>query len=352
MLRFSLLGLTALIFALVWVFFGMKRLKEPEQIKPPVRTVIPERGDMEQILKISGHAESEFIVHVIPKVSGNIISLEADVGDAVKAGQVIALIDEAPNALQLQQAKAAFNAQKSTWERIESLFKAGSTTRQNYDEAKARYESAKSQYELALLQFNYTKVESPIDGVILLKHENVGALVSPQSGRPIFTIGDISRPVVKSAVPEKYYHFFTDPDKRPGMRITVPALEDKVFTGWIRTVSPYISPVNKTFEVVCDIDDKNTEIRPGMFVSAEFILEKRENILKIPIEALVSGSVLWIYDEDTGTVSSKQLSPLIKNGEYALLPDELEGSRIIIEGQHFIKEGQTVEIIDEREQSR
>ncbi len=330
--------------AILWYFNRSKEVMVEEELVVPVETIKPMFGTLEKTLTVSGYVKSETVVTVLPKISGTLTSLFVSVGDNVKAGQIIGTIDESPYRLQYDQAKAAFEASKSTFERVESLYKNGATSKQNYEQAKAQYDAYKSQYELAKLQLDYTKIVSPVSGVVLVLHSVAGSLVAPQV--PIITVGDFSKLVIEAKVPESYYFFFSENISSIKLYFTYQDLPDKKFEGKIKTITPFISPETKTFTVTCTIINPK-QILPGMFLNVNFVLEKKENIYYLPVEVLLDNNYAFYIDEKTHKSIKIKIENGFSNDFYFEIPSQYKDFQFVIEGQHFLKENQKVNIIEE-----
>ena len=230
---------------------------------------------------------------------------------------------------------------------MEQLYQANATSKQNYDQAKSQYDAAKSQYELAQLQFDYTEITAPVGGVVLQKHTSEGSLVAQQV--PIVTIGDLDRLVVNAKIPEKYYAFFETNRNTMEIEAELPAMEEKDMNIRIETISPFISPETKTFEVRCTLTGETSLIRPGMFIYLTFILDKKSDVLYLPFETLVGGDTLWYIQPDNCSADTVTHAPSFYNDEVFEIPDEYEEYPFIIEGQNFLREGQKCRVLNEQE---
>jgi membrane fusion protein, multidrug efflux system len=258
----------------------------PDAPPIPVRVTRPVHGDLVRTLGINGHVESDTMVTVLPLVSGVLQELSADIGQEVRKDQVIARIDAQRYELQLKQAEAAYLSSRSSFERLEQLYKANAASQQSFEQARTQYEAYSSQYELARIQLGYASVKSPIDGVVLIKHLSAGSIASPE--RPIVTIGTLDNLVVKAQIPEKHYETFMS--NRQTMGITVRRSGGLELQGTVRSISPFVAAGTKNFETVIALDDKAGTLRPGMFVSLEFEMDRWEGVLSLPFEALSGGT--------------------------------------------------------------
>ncbi len=311
----------------------------------PVSVIQPTFGKLTQELQLNGYIESETTITVVPKISGTLDNLYVDIGDEVKKDEVIAEIDSESYELTLQQAEASYLAAKSTYERTKQLYDAQATSRQNYDQAKSQYDAAKSQYELARLHYTYTTIRSPIDGTVLKKHTAAGSLVGPQV--PIMTIGDLDNLEIKAKIPEKYYELFVNKKNGIPVTLTLPALQNRKLPARIETVSPYISPETKNFEAVCKISGDFSTVRPGMFINMTFVLDEVLEVYYLPFQALVGGEHLWFVDPRENTAHRIDYSLSYYTNDYFKVPEKYKEYLFILEGQHFLRQGQKVKLINE-----
>ena len=325
----------------VWFLLARPYTPERTEVVPAVTVVRPERRDLEQRFSVRAFVEADRMVTVLPLVSGPIEELPVDIGDAVGADAVIARIDPERYRLDLAQAEASLAAAESTFIRTRQLYEANATAVQNFEQARAQYEAARSRRDLAELQLDYTVVRSPMDGVVLERHLASGDVAAPD--RPIVTVGDLNRLVVRPAVPEQRYELFLE---NPG-EMTVRVLAgERSYPARVRTVGPFVASETRTFEVVSDIVDDGGRLRPGMSVTVTFVPSVRRDVLSVPVGALGYNNTLWYVDG--GAARSLSLETLESIGGRVLVPDEYEQEQFIIAGQHFLSEGQRVDVREPR----
>ncbi len=339
--RFLLIPLVLVIGAGVWYVRVLRESPVPEAVVRTVRVTRPERVDLEDSFSLRAFVEADETVTILPLVSGTIRKMHVDVGDTVEANQVIAQIDPARYELSLSQAQASFTAAESTWERTRRLYEANATTVQNFDHARAQFEAARSQRDLAQLQLGYTSVAVPVEGVVLARHLAGGDVASPE--RPLMTVGDISRLVVRAAVPEERYSYFATSRNTLALRVEAAG---RSYPARIRTVAPYVQSETRTFQVVCDLTGDVSILRPGMSVTVTFVLKAIQDVPTIPQESLGYGGTLW-YVEDSRAYSM-EAPDLFSDDERMQLPEEESHRTFIVQGHHFLSDGQRVEIIGER----
>jgi hypothetical protein len=111
------------------------------------------------------------------------------------------------------------------------------------------------------------------------------------------------------------------------------------------SLAPYVSPENRSFLVEYRVPGgAERSLRPGMFATVSFVLERRENVYYLPFKVLASGNRLWYAGED-GKAGYIEFTPEFFNDDYFQIPEELGNKTFIIEGQHFITPGQELRIL-------
>ena len=348
-LRYSLFAGVAIIFVLLTFLVTRKKpvAEKPDTI-PAVVLEKPHIGKLVESVTISGYVEANAMIPVLPFVSGTITEYPARAGDFVEKDTLLAKIDDAPFRQQMLQAQAAWFAAQSTFDRIENLYKAGATTQQNYDSAKAQADASKAQYDLALLQVDYTEVKAPGDGTILIADQAVGG-VGNQS-QPVAVLADLSNQVVRLKVPEKYFDLFTL--ERDSLQVTVtrPAeknmYEDAVTSATIENIAPYVSPESKNFIVVCRLDEPGNRFRPGMFVKVQVAYKTYENVPLISLKARKLDGSFYVFNEADSSVKFVNGDELPLDGTNFIVPEEYRNSYIVMDGQNFVFDGQKVRVFE------
>ena len=350
LLRYLLFIFAAVIFVILTVLVTRKKpVAEKPEALPAVVLQKPVNGTLVESVIISGYVEANAMIPVVPFVSGTIIEYPARAGDFVEKDTLLAKIDDAPFRQQLIQAEAAYFAAKSTFDRLENLYKSGATTQQNYDSAKAQADASKAQYDLAQLQVDYTEVRAPVDGTILIADQAVGG-VGTQT-QPVAVLADLTNQVVRLKVPEKYFDLFNLERDSLTVKVTRPAekdmYEDAVTTATIENIAPYVSPESKNFIVVCHLDEPADRFRPGMFVKVQVAYKTYENVPLVSLKARKMDGSFYVYDEATSSVKFVEASNLPVDENNFIVPEEYRNSYIVMDGQNFVFDGQKVRVFED-----
>lgn len=312
----------------------------------PVRVAVPQRMRLEDTIKAYGNLKSANQVTLLPKVAGSVTSISVDVGDEVDVGTLLAEIDREAYELDLKRANAAFSNAASTWERVDRLYAAGNSTRQVWEDANAAYTGTEAQAAAARLRYDWTRIISPAPGVVLVRHANVGSLVAPDAITPLFTVGSLDDLEIELQIPEAYYPSFSMGLEE--VRALSMSFPDQIIKTEIGSIAPWIDPATRTFEVTCHIVSSNETLkylRPGMYLSVEFVLKVRDQVPALPIKALSGGRWLWKVGADGLAQRVEIENPLVIAG-YVVVPEEWETDSFVIEGQHFLQDGTELRILD------
>lgn len=350
LLRVVIFIVIAILFVgLVLLVTNKKPAEEKEEVLPTVIVQKPVLQNLVEAVTISGYVEAKAMIPVVPFVSGTIKEYPAKAGDYVTKNTILAKIDDEPFKQQMLQAQASYFAAKSTFDRVESLYKSGATTQQNYDTARAQYDASKAQYDLAKLQMDYTEVKAPVNGTILIADQAVGGIGS--QGTPLVVIANLDNQVVRLKVPEKYFDLFTMERDKLSVLITRPAekgmYEDAVTSATIENIAPYVSPQSKNFEVVCRLDNPGERFRPGMYVKVQVAYKIHENVPVLPINTKKMDGSYYTYTPETNTVQYHAGESTPTDGAYFIVSEELADQWFVVDGQNFIFDGQRVRLYED-----
>lgn len=367
--------LTILILVLIIIVGGIAGIFSGSK-KTQFKTIKAQRGDISQTVTATGNLNPVTTILVGTRVSGTVVALYADYNSKVKKGQLIAQIDPTPFENDLKQAEAdLYNARSNlfkaevslrdserNFKRKQELFKRELIALSELDDAETAYNTAKAQYEIALAQvkkaeaglrqaktnLGYTKIVSPVDGVVIAKNVEVGQTVAASFQTPtLFTIApDLTKMQVNTNVDE------ADISKiRTGMEatFTVDAYPDKKFKGKVSQIrlSPTVVQSVVTYDVVIAVDNSSLLLRPGMTANVTFVIEEKKNVLKIPNAAMRFKMPDASPSKEQGVWVLRQGKPVrikvktgLSDGEWTEIVegDIKEGDEVIVEIQTLKKQ--------------
>ncbi len=275
-----------------------------------------DRGNITMTVTATGTLSAVTTVQVGSQVSGVIARLYADFNSPVKKGQLLAELDPTPFEQQVEQRRAdvtkaqveAANA-KITLDRQARLLKAGLAAQADYDSAKAQYDSARAQVQQAtaalsqaLTNLKYTKIVSPIDGVVVDRQYDVGQTVAASFQAPtLFSIAqDLTKMQVQADVDQ------SDIGRVRGgqlARFTVDAYPDEEFRGRIAQIrlNATVSQNVVTYPVIIEVPNPDEKLRPKMTANVTIDVAVVRDVLRISNSALR-------FKPDTGQVAATPTS--------------------------------------------
>ena len=264
-------------------------------------------------------------------MAGRITKINAEIGDFVKKGQVLAEIDKAS----LQQAQLQLLNQEVELERLRTLYEAGAVSKSDFDSIELAYNVTKTQVENLL---ENTVLCSPIDGVVTARNYDVGDMYAMSS--PIYTVEQIKPVKLLVAVSESDY---TKVKKGDSVEVKADALPELTFYGKIEKIYPTVDAATRTFNVEVLVPNNYSSLRPGMFTRVTVDFGSNNNVV-IPDVAVVkqqgSGErFVYVLNAD-GTVTYKKVELGRRMGaEYEVLSGLEDGDKIVTGGQIRLKDG-------------
>ena len=274
--------------------------------------------------------------NIAPQMTGRIIKINAEIGDFVKKGQILAEIDKA----QLLQAQLQLQNKEVELQRLKSLYEAGGLSKSDLDAIELAYNVAKTQVDNLM---ENTILRSPIDGVVTARNYDAGDLYGMSA--PIYTVEQIVPVKLLVGISESDY---TKVKKGDAIEITADAIPGKVFYGKVEKIYPTIDPATRTFTVEAVVDNKYKTLRPGMFARVAVNFGSNNNVV-VPDVAVVkqqgSGErFIYVLNEDGTVTYQKVVLGRRMGAEYEVLEGLKDGARIVTGGQIRLKDGVKVTV--------
>jgi len=288
--------------------------------------------------------EAEKQADILARVSGVVLSILAEEGDEVRAGQELLRIQDEEYRLRLDQADAAVATQKARFRRIETMWKQNLVSADEYDAAQSDFETAKANEGLAKLNLSYTRVTAPFAGRITRRLVDPGRTVS--NGTPLFTLADFHPLLARVHVPSQE---FKKLERRQPVELTLET-GTAPLKGVITLVSPIIDPTTGTIKVTVEVEDYPRATRPGDFAEVRIVTERRPDALLVPKVAVLSEKgerVLYCAAPDS-TAERRVVEVGFEDELHAQILDGVsEGETVIVKGQRSLKNGARIRIMED-----
>ncbi|MEO8006344.1 MAG: efflux RND transporter periplasmic adaptor subunit [Betaproteobacteria bacterium] len=304
------------------------------------------------VLTATIRANQDRIAHVAPRVSARITEVKARLGDTVKKGQTLALLDsielgEAHSAY--QQAQSQFSLATSDFERAQKLKAEDIIPEKDYLRARSEYEKAKASLraaddKLRLLDVAHRDAEkgtgsvfplrSPFAGTVIEKDAVLGELARPD--KSIFTIADLSTLWIEADLFEKDLHRV-----RTGAAatVTVSAYPDETFKGRLTYISSTVDKETRALVARVEVPNPGGRLKPEMFATASIDTASTNQALTLPQDAvlLINGQAMAFVQEGDG-FEARALDLGDKFGGRVVVRGGIkEGEQVVIAGAYALK---------------
>jgi RND family efflux transporter MFP subunit len=329
-------------------------------------------------------------IDVYAKESGYVKTLNVDYGTKVKAGQVMAVLEIPELELQLQQddaaiksaadqvthakhelarAEAQHNVYHLQFTRLDGVAKSkpGLVAQQEVDDAQgkdlasqsqveadqAALETAQSQLDLMRAKrqhdqvlFDYAKITAPFTGVVTERYANLGTLMqagtnSSTQAMPLVRLSEDDRFRLVIPVPESYVRYIHVGDP---VSVRVPS-RNQTFPGKVARFSVDVKEDTRTMHTEVDVPNPGGQLIPGMYAEATLMLDRKENALAVPLQAVShQGDQVSVYVVDqTGKIENRVVTLGIQTDTDAEVLSGLQaGEMVVVSDRASLKPGQQV----------
>jgi len=395
--RHKLLALVGVVLCLVIAILVVSRVRASAPLSThnrryvvPAAIAIAKRAPIGNSFSVAGEFVPYQEIEMHAKVSGYVRKINVDIGDRVKTGQVLAVLEVPELAAELRGAGAGVRHSQQEIERAqnevarnqaqyealhanaERLAKAsaarpGLVAQQELDDAEAKdraaqaqVESAKSTLSAARQQLemsqatnsqvsamsDYTRITAPFDGVVTWRYADTGALV--QAG----TSNNNSAPVVKLAQVSILRLRIPVPESLAGaVRVGEPAdvtvtSSGEHFTGHVTRFTDALDRTTRTMQVEIDVPNETYKLQPGTYANVALQIQNHSDALTVPIQAVRhhdGKSSVLIVDQQNRVQTREVQTGLEDPNQVEVLSGLNEGERVIVGNFGSFQPGQVVE---------
>lgn len=274
-----------------WYFLGAKTEKKTE-----FQTVKVARGDIVQSVTATGDLQPVVTVDVGAQVSGQIKEVMVDYNSKVKAGDVLARIDESTFIQRLRQAEADLESTKANnqllklnVDRTTGLHRQNLVSQAELDNVLAQLAQSNAQLltrgaavENAKVDLSRCVITAPIDGMILDRRTDKGRTVNANMNAPVlFTlVNDLTKMQINAAVAEADIGTIAEGQE---VKFTVDAFPNRTFPGKVRMVRNAASVQQSvvSYATIIDVANEDLRLKPGMTANVSIIVQQRTNVLRV-----------------------------------------------------------------------
>jgi RND family efflux transporter MFP subunit len=388
-MRSVFLGASA-VFGLSLILSGCNHGKDPVPAPPAAAVVIATRGNLANTLTVAGQFQPYQEVDLHAKVSGYIRNINVDIGDKVKRGQVLAVLEVPELDAQLQGTQAAVRQSQSeilhaqeeikrnesthvalhaAYERLDQAAKArpGLVAQQELDDAfakdqaaEAQVEAAKSALDAATQQLGvsqadsarvktlaeYSSIIAPFTGVITMRYADTGSLIqagtsSDTQSMPVVRIAQSDLLRLRMPVPESDVPYI---QQGGDVQVRIDAT-GQTLTAKIIRFTRALDASTRTMLTEVDIPNESLKLSPGMFAETTIQLQQRDHVLLVPAQAVMqnSGHAQVLIVDVNNKVQERDVTLGIQGPNRIEITSGLnDGDQVVASGQTRYKAGETV----------
>lgn len=304
----------------------------------PVRTAsVTERTES------VGTVRARDAVSITAKVAGIVEHIRFHEGQRVREGEELVVLDAAALRAELDQARALFDDARSQLLRARSLQAGQSIAVQRLETLEALGRQAEGRVRQAEARLQELRIAAPFAGRVGLRAVSVGALIQP--GTLITTLDDISRVRVEFSVPEIFVARL-----REGNPVTAraAAFGDRRFEGRVTVIDTRIDTTTRTVRVISEFDNADEALKPGLFMTVELELGRREDAMLIAEEALDpvgDRNYVYVIRDNRARRTEVRLGQRLP-GEVEVVSGLRPGEQIVVRGIQRLRNDAPVRIVE------
>jgi len=306
----------------------------------PVEAMVIKPQPIENRIYTTGTLMANEEVLLKPEISGRVTAVSFEEGGRVKKGDVLLKINDRELRAELKRKELQENLAADEERRRKALFDINGISREDYDKVRNSLDMIKAEREVIESQIAETEIIAPFDGVVGLRYVSEGSVVSTNT--LVATLQDIDPIKAEFSIPEKYAGKLNAGSK---VTIRVGDAED-AFTGSVYAVEAKVDPATRTLKARATIPNPIGRLVPGSFAKVELVLERMENAVVIPTDALIpelDGAKVFV--SRSGSAESVPVETGIRTDRTIQITAGLKANdTLILTGLLQLIEGRPVEI--------
>ena len=355
-IAFVVLGLVILIGGLsaakvlqigAMIDHGKKAVPPPET----VTTAAARAETWETALTAVGSLTAVQGVTVAAELPGKVVEIAFKPGSKVTRGDLLVRQDTSSEEAQLPGALAQANQARTVLARDAEMLASQIISQADYDAAAAAHEQAVAQVNTIRAAIGKKTIRAPFGGRLGIRLVNLGQLL--REGDPIVTLQSLDPIYVNFTLPQQQLTRL-----RPGLpvRVTCDAFPGLTIEGRITTVNPLVDAETRNVQLQATVANPEEKLKPGMFVNASLGLPARQEVLAIPVTAVLyapyGDSVFVVADDKAGRGGKTLRQQFVrlgeKRGDFVAVTKGLQaGDNVVSTGVFKLRNGQAV-VVDNR----
>lgn len=253
-----------------------------------VKAVKAVRAPAVQAVYATGTVEASLMIPIAPKVAARLMTLNVDEGASVKAGDILAQLEDTDLQQAVVDAQAKLDLAGKDLARAQKLGKTGAISKEALDQAQATSDSARAALERAKAELGYLQLVAPQDGTIIRRDGEIGELIT--IGTPVFWINGGNNIRIETEVDEEDVGLVKPAQK---VLISADAFPGQIFNGHVISITPKGDPVARSYRVRVGFDG-DAPLMIGMTAETNIITQEKDSAILVPLTAVKDGKILKV----------------------------------------------------------
>lgn len=304
MRRLALLGLAALLAA------GCDRgshAQPPATTKVEAVTITIANAAVravERTVSVVGTLAANAQAELAAEVDGQLVAVEADLGDRVRRDQVLARLRSDVTAARLREAEASCANAEADAKRAEPLRTEGIISAQEFERVQTVLNVARARRDQLRIELARAAIRSPLDGSVAARLVDVGSYVRP--GTVVFRLVADDPLKFRGEIPEREVPALA---AGQSVRISVDAFPGETFTGQVSRVGAASDPTARALAFEALVPNTDRRLRPGFFGHGEVVVRRDERALAVPRAALSTfAGVTKLFVVEDGVAHEREVT--------------------------------------------
>jgi len=344
--------------------------------RPPVAVEVTmvRASEVTGAIEVTGSLSYKFGADVKSEYTGVVTEVYVTEWIRVKKGDLLARLDTREAEVILKKAGAAVEVARANilqaevsqnraireFERAQKLKETGLITQQNFDDARTETEAARARVGAAKAQLKVAEedvlhaqtrlskslIRSPLDGMVHFRNVNVGDFVGEMGARPMFRIVDTR--ILELTVTVTSGEMGRLRIGQP-LLFSTDAFPGKSFAGKVLFINPVVNEADRSVKVVAEVENRQDQLKGGLFVQGRILTGKRTGVLKIPRSALLSWNVAGkkaeVFAVNQNVAQRREVRTGVSFGDEVEIASGLAaGDRVISRGGFNVRDGDKVNV--------
>lgn len=313
-----------------------------------VVTAAPQLKNFAHEVEALGTLRANESVDITAKMSDRVVAIRFEEGQQVRKGEVLVELDSAEERADLAAAEAALADSRSQYNRSRELYQTRALSEAQLDQLQATLSTNEARVAAARSRLSDTIVVAPFSGRVGLRNVSLGSLVNP--GQVITTLDDLSVMKLDFSVPEVFLATLQQ-GQEVGARSS--AYGGDVFRGRVGSIDTRIDPVTRSVAVRAVIDNRDSKLRPGMFMTVT-VTRSEGKALMLPEESIVPEDAQHFVFVVRDGKAVKQTIAIGRRrpGEVEILGGLSIDDAVVLDGTVNLRTGMPVRVIERTGEAR